>query len=135
MAGVPLGEEDTTEEPTGKTLLGLGPDGAGEELAGTGVTSVTGQTVVEMAIVEVVTTVESAGQLVTLAAQLVMVISLVVYTVEVVIWTGVLIAGVLPKEVLAAGVLPAGVVTGRTEDPGTEAEGTTMELEPAGPDE
>ena len=46
----------------------------------------TGQTVVEIAIVEVTTVVEPspAGQLVTLAAQLVIVISLVVYTVEVV---------------------------------------------------
>lgn len=77
-AGVSLGEADTTDEPTGKTLLGLGPEGSGEELAGTGVASVTGHTVVEMAIVEVVTIVESAGQFVTLAAQLVMVTSLVV---------------------------------------------------------
>lgn len=46
--------------------------------------SVTGQIVVEIAIVEVTTVVESAGQLVTEAAQLVIVISLVVYTVEVV---------------------------------------------------
>jgi hypothetical protein len=48
------------------------------------VVSVTGQTVVEIAIVDVTTVVESAGQLVTVAAQLVMVTSLVVYTVEVV---------------------------------------------------
>ena len=40
--------------------------------------SVTGQIVVEIAIVEVTTVVESAGQSVTVAAQLVIVISLVV---------------------------------------------------------
>lgn len=40
--------------------------------------SVTGQMVVEIAIVEVTTVVESAGQSVTVAAQLVIVISLVV---------------------------------------------------------
>lgn len=76
-AGVSLGEADTTDEPTGKTLLGLGPAGRDGELAAAGLVSVTGHTVVETAIVEVVTIVESAGQLVTLAAQLVMVISLV----------------------------------------------------------
>ena len=76
-AGVSLGEPDTTDEPTGKTLLGLGPVGRDGELAAAGLVSVTGQTVVETAIVEVVTMVESAGQLVTLAAQLVIVISLV----------------------------------------------------------
>jgi hypothetical protein len=43
-----------------------------------GVSSVTGHTVVEIAIVEVTTLVESAGQLVTVAAQLVTVTSLVV---------------------------------------------------------
>ena len=86
MAGVPLGDEDTTlDEPTGRTLLGLAPVAAGGEVAPTGVISVTGHTVVEIAIVEVVTTVESAGQLVTSGAQLVIVISLVAYTVEVVI--------------------------------------------------
>jgi hypothetical protein len=45
---------------------------------------------VERAIVEVTTTVEWAGQLVTVGAQLVMVTSLVVYTVEVV-YTGALV--------------------------------------------
>jgi hypothetical protein len=44
----------------------------------------TGQTVVEIAIVEVTTIVECAGQLVTVGAQLVMVISVVVKTVDVV---------------------------------------------------
>ena len=78
IAGVPLGDEDTTlDEPTGRTLLGLDSVGAGGELAPTGVISVTGQTVVEMGIVDVVTMVESAGQLVTSGAQLVIVISLV----------------------------------------------------------
>lgn len=77
--GVPLGEGDSDGEPTGNTLLGLGPAGTetGGELAPAGVVSVTGHTVVEMAIVEVVIMVESAGQLVMLAAQLVIVISLV----------------------------------------------------------
>jgi hypothetical protein len=87
--GVSLADPDQTEEyPTlelaGKTLLGLGAPGREGELAAAGVVSVTGQTVVETAMVEVTTVVESAGQLVTLAAQLVMVILLVVYTVEVV---------------------------------------------------
>jgi hypothetical protein len=81
---VSLGGGETTVEPTGRTLLGLGLAGREGELATAGVVSVTGQTVVEMGMVEVTTVVESAGQLVTLAAQLVMVISLVVYTVEVV---------------------------------------------------
>lgn len=76
-AGVLLGAGDSDGEPTGKTLLGLGPTGTDGELAPAGVVSVTGHTVVEMAIVDVVTMVESAGQLVTLAAQLVIVISLV----------------------------------------------------------
>jgi hypothetical protein len=126
-AGVSLGEDETTVEPTGRTLLGLGPAGRDGELAAAGVVSVTGQTVVEIAMVEVTTVVEPspAGQSVTLAAQLVIVISLVVYTVEVVIRTG----------VLARGVLAAGVVTGRTDEPGMETEGTTIELEPAGTDE
>jgi hypothetical protein len=78
---VSLGEEDQTDEYgtlvlAGKTLLG--PAGRDGELAAAGVVSVTGHTVVETAMVEVTTVVESAGQLVTLAAQLVMVISLVV---------------------------------------------------------
>lgn len=51
--------------------------------------AVTGHTVVETAMVEVMTLIELAGQLGTVGAQLVMVISLVVYTVEVVHWTGV----------------------------------------------
>jgi hypothetical protein len=57
--------------------------------------AVTGHTVVETAMVEVMTLVESAGQLGTVGAQLVMVISLVVYTVEVVHRTGVV---VIPAE-------------------------------------
>lgn len=46
--------------------------------------SVTGQTVVRTGMVEVTTVVESAGQFVTVGAQLVMVTSLVVYIVEVI---------------------------------------------------
>jgi hypothetical protein len=61
----------------GRTSLGLGTPGTDEDPAA-GVVSVTGQTVVEIAMVEVTTVVESAGQLVTVGAQLVMVISLVV---------------------------------------------------------
>jgi hypothetical protein len=45
----------------------------------------TGQTVVEIGIVEVTTVVDSAGQLTTVGAQLVMVCSIVEYTVLVVI--------------------------------------------------
>lgn len=78
ISGVPAGTE-AAGELTGSTLLGLGPAGTdGGELAAAGVVSVTGHTVVEMAIVEVTTAVESAGQSVTSAAQLVTVISLVV---------------------------------------------------------
>jgi hypothetical protein len=51
--------------------------------------SVTGQTVVEMAIVEVTTIIELAGQLVTVGAQSVEVTAVVVYTVDVVSRTGV----------------------------------------------
>jgi hypothetical protein len=57
--------------------------------------SVTGQIVVESAMVEVTTTVESAGQLVIDAAQLVTVISRVVKTVDVVHFCEVVAAGVL----------------------------------------
>ena len=70
-------------ELTGKTPLEPVPIGRGVEP--TAVVSVTGHTVVEIGIVEVTTVVESAGQLTTSGAQLVMVTSLVVYTVEVVI--------------------------------------------------
>lgn len=59
-----------------------GSDGVG--WAGVVPASVTGQTVVETAMVEVTTDVESAGQSVTVGAQLVIVISLVVKMVEVV---------------------------------------------------
>ena len=75
--------EGTTGEVAGKLPLGLtGTDGADVDCDE--VVSVTGQTVVLMGIVEVIIWVESAGQLVTLGAQLVIVISLVEYTVEVV---------------------------------------------------
>jgi hypothetical protein len=68
--------------------------------------------------VEVTTVVESAGQLVTVGAQLVIVISLVVYTVEVVHLGGELAPGVVP----AAGEVAAG----------TEGEGTPGTVEPTG---
>jgi hypothetical protein len=69
--------EGTAGEVAGKLPLGLAAtDGA--EVESDDVVSVTGQTVVRTAIVEVITLVESAGQLVTVEAQLVMVISLVV---------------------------------------------------------
>jgi hypothetical protein len=66
----PLGEE----LPTGELPVGAGT----EVLCPVGCVSVTGQTVVDTAMVEVTTVVESAGQLVTVGAQLVMVTSLVV---------------------------------------------------------
>ena len=80
--GVSLADEGQTDEYgalelMGRTSLGLGTPGTDEDPAA-GVVSVTGQTVVEIAMVEVTTVVESAGQLVTVGAQLVMVISLVV---------------------------------------------------------
>ena len=81
---VPLGGVDTAEELTGKAPVELGPAGT-VELTVAAVVSVTGHTVVEIGIVEVTTVVESAGQLTTSGAQLVMVTSLVAYTVEVVI--------------------------------------------------
>ena len=107
-AEVPLGGIDPTGELTGKTPLGLVPVGSGVEPTSVVVVSVTGHTVVEIGIVEVTTVVESAGQLTTSGAQLVIVTSLVVYTVDVVIWTGVVINGVEAVE------LPAGELIGRT---------------------
>ena len=62
-------------ELTGKAPLDVGATGVDSLL---GEVSVTGRTVVEMGIVEVTTVVESAGQSVTVAAHLVIVISLVV---------------------------------------------------------
>jgi hypothetical protein len=78
--------------------------------------AVTGHTVVETAMVEVMTLIELAGQSVTVGAQLVMVISLVVYTVEVVHWTGV--------------VTGTGVVMAAEDDVGTtsDEEGTGVGL-------
>lgn len=103
-------------EVAGRLPLGLGP---------AGVVSVTGHTVVEMAMVEVTIEVESAGQLVTVGAQLVTVISLVVYTVDVVHFGGMLAAGVV---VPAAGEVPVGEEG--TGTPGIEelegAEGTAV---------
>ena len=69
----------------------------------------TGQTVVEIAMVEVTTIVECAGQLVTVGAQLVMVISVVVKTVDVVKdGVGGVVSGV---DVMTAAVV-GGVVSG-----------------------
>lgn len=80
-------ESDGTDEPPPVETEGLAV--TGEEPVGptevdstvvvspAGVVSVTGHTVVLIGIVEVTTEVESAGQLVTVGAQLVMVISLV----------------------------------------------------------
>lgn len=101
----------------------MGVDPAGVDSPAAGVVSVTGHTVVEMAIVEVTTVVESAGQLVTVGAQLVIVISLVVYTVDVVHRGGELEPGVIP----VAGEVAAGEVAA-----GTEGEGTPGAVEPTG---
>lgn len=110
---LPLGPAGLDDDPAGTLSVGIEPVGAvsvGEDPAGVvdwpaaGVVSVTGHTVVEMAMVEVTTVVESAGQLVTVGAQLVIVISLVVYTVEVVHLGGALEPGVIP----AAGEVAAG---------------------------
>lgn len=82
------GEDELGEaagELSGELLLGLDPTGV--DLAAGVVSacvSVTGRTVVEMAKVEVTRRVESAGQSVIVAAQLVTVITLVAYTVDVV---------------------------------------------------
>lgn len=105
------GEEP--EGPVGEVTGGIPVDSPGIEAVG--VVSVTGHTVVEMAMVEVTTEVESAGQLVTVGAQLVTVISLVVYTVEVVHLGGTLGAGVVP----AAGdeTTDEGTGTPGTDDP------------------
>jgi hypothetical protein len=110
---LPLGPAGLDDDPAGTLSVGIEPVGAvsvGEDPTGVvdwpaaGVVSVTGHTVVEMAMVEVTTVVESAGQLVTVGAQLVIVISLVVYTVEVVHLGGALEPGVIP----AAGEVAAG---------------------------
>ena len=95
------------EDPAGAVSVGVDP--AGVDWPAAGVVSVTGHTVVEIAMVEVTTVVESAGQLVTVGAQLVIVISLVVYTVEVVHLGGELAPGVVPAAgEVAAGEVPAG---------------------------
>lgn len=132
----PAGEvEEGAGEVAGKLPLGLGRadvdlvgdepaggvsadvDSAGVETAG-GV-SVTGHTVVEIAMVEVTTEVESAGQLVMVGAQLVIVTSLVVYTVEVVHLGGTLAVGVM---VPAADEVPADEILTGGEDTGAEEE-------------
>lgn len=94
---LPLGPMEPEGEDTGETtggvatgtdeLAGKVPLGAGTRGVDTTVeeaVSVTGQTVVEMGMVEVTTDIDSAGQSVTVGAQLVMVYSLVAYTVDVV---------------------------------------------------
>jgi len=76
--------EDETEGPAVWLVgddageLPLGPGAGVDSLGGEVSVPVTGHTVVEIAMVEVTTLVESAGQSVTVAAQLVMVTSLVV---------------------------------------------------------
>lgn len=107
--GEPAGVDGAGVVPTGELPVGVpgvpgvppGPVEDGVRIAGlddTGATDeggvpsavsvsvwVTGHTVVYAGTVDVTTVVESAGQLTTVGAQLVMVTSLVVYTVEVVI--------------------------------------------------
>jgi ribosomal 50S subunit-recycling heat shock protein len=127
----PAGAVSVEEDPAGAVSVGVEP---------AGVVSVTGHTVVEMGIVEVTTVVESAGQLVTVGAQLVIVISLVVYTVEVVHLGGALEPGVIPAAGEVTGELPlgpAGLVTGELPlgPAGLEADpaGTdSVEEDPAG---
>jgi hypothetical protein len=77
---VDLGGTAVNEETEKVPVRGTALDDAGGPEFGED----TGQTVVEIAIVEVTTIVECAGQLVTVGAQLVMVISVVVKTVDVV---------------------------------------------------
>lgn len=119
-AEVPLAGGDPAEELTGETPVGTADRGV--EPTSAVVVSVTGRTVVETGIVEVTTVVECAGQLVTVGAQLVIVTKLVVYMVDVVIWTGVVITGVEVAEV-TSGVSPAVeeiAEEGKIEDPGTD---------------
>lgn len=103
------------DEPAGGDLVDV--DAAGVETAGGA--SVTGHTVVEIAMVEVTTEVESAGQSVMAGAQLVIVTSLVVYTVEVVHLSGTLAVVVM---VPAADEVPAGEVLTGGEDTGAKEE-------------
>lgn len=123
-AGVPLGKDDPAGELTGKMPVGPVPVDRGVEPTSAGVVSVTGHTVVETAMVEVTTVVESAGQLTTSGAQLVMVTLLVVYTVDVVIRTGVVISGVEAVEAPAGVPLLVGEKEGdeeaETEDAGAD---------------
>lgn len=101
MLGRAAGEEgDATREPAGTVVVPPGADGllvsTGDDTDGvrppaeteedseSASVAVTGQTVLEMAMVRVITVAELAGQSVTVGAQLVMVISVVVNTVEVV---------------------------------------------------
>lgn len=91
---VVVGEVPTAVEASAEEVsaTGLAPEAEGEaavlwtDVSGTEAASVsvTGQIVVETGIVDVTTTVDLAGQFVTSGAQLVIVTSLVAYTVEVV---------------------------------------------------
>lgn len=80
VGGVDPGGTAVNEETEKVPVRGIALDDAG----GPEVGDDTGHTVVEIAIVEVTTIVECAGQLLTVGAQLVMVISVVVKTVDVV---------------------------------------------------
>ena len=73
--GTAVNEEIENVPVRGRALIDAGGPEFGDD---------TGQTVVEIATVEVITIVDCAGQLVTVGAQLVMVISVVVKTVDVV---------------------------------------------------
>lgn len=135
------GEDPTAVVPAGVvSATGLTPEAEGEADAtldaadGDAWTeeapsvSVTGQMVVETGMVDVTTTVDLAGQLVTVGAQLVMVTSLVVYTVEVVsFWAEEVGAGeVTAEEIAAEEAGTAGTETADEDE--AEADGITVEL-------
>jgi hypothetical protein len=82
---------ETPVAPVPVTWEYPGPAGAVVETAETPEVSVavTGHTVVETAMVEVTTMIEFVGQLATVGAQSEEVMAVVVYTVDVVSWTGV----------------------------------------------
>lgn len=127
---LPLGPMEPEGEDTGETTGGVAtgtdeliskvPLGAGTRGVDTIVeeaVSVTGQTVVEMGMVEVTTDIDSAGQSVTVGAQLVMVYSLVAYTVDVVHEEP--LTGVVEP---VTSEVPSGI--GREDDPMGELVGT-----------
>lgn len=137
---VVTGIERVSVEP-GVWIVAGGEDPAGEDWGPPG-RDVTGQMVVEMAIVDVMTVVERAGQLVTCGPQLVMVISLVVNTVDVVKdcevaggvigdVAGELVVGDARVELGAGGVelgVVIGLVVGALEVLGTERAGVVTGL-------